>query len=145
MQVAFYKSKHRPVNRLIAWWLAGDYSHVELVLGQDAAGNSVCASSSMMDGGVRVKHMRLNPEHWDVLDVAGDVGQAWAWLQESEGQPYDYFGLLGQVARFLGHRQKRWLCHEAVAAMLGFGDPHRLDPCALYVVLARETSGVVAA
>lgn len=145
MQVAFYKSKHRPLNRLIAWWLAGDYSHVELVLGQDQAGNSVCASSSMMDGGVRVKHMKMNPDHWDIVQVDGDEAAAWDWLRAHDGEPYDYFGFLGQVARFLGQQQARWLCHESVAAMLGYDQAHRLDPCALHAVLTHSSKTTVSA
>lgn len=91
-----------------------------------------------MDGGVRVKHMQLNPENWDLLPVAGHAEDAWAWVRQYAGAQYDLLGLLGFVARVLGHDQKRFLCSEAVAAMLGFQDPWRFDPCSLHVALSRK-------
>lgn len=141
VQIAFYKGSKRLFNRLTSWWLAGPYSHVELVLGYDQAGQAICASSSMMDGGVRVKHMRLNPDHWDVAEVSGCADAAWAWLAEHEGAGYDYLGLLGFVARVLGHDQKRFVCSEAVAEMLGVVDGWRFDPCSLHASLTVNTLG----
>ena len=146
MYVAFYKGRKRLFNRVTSWWLRGPYSHVELVLGYDQAGQAICASSSMMDGGVRVKHMTLNPDHWDVVAVSGSADAAWAWLNKYEGAGYDYLGLLGFVARAVGHSPSRFVCSEAVAEMLGMADGWRFDPCSLYAALAwRETSAVAAA
>lgn len=136
MQVAFYKGRKRLFNRLAAWWQRGPYSHVELVLGYDSTGAAICASSSMMDGGVRVKHMRLDPAHWDLVDVDAPVQHAWGWLNEHEGAGYDYLGLLGFIARAIGHNPSRFVCSEAVAEMLGIPDGWRFDPCSLYAALA---------
>ena len=136
MQVAFYKGRKRLFNRLTSWWLRGPYSHVELVLGYDEAGQAICASSSMMDGGVRVKHMRLDPEHWDLVDVSGSADAAWSWLRKHEGAGYDYLGLLGFVARVIGHSKSRFVCSEAVAEMLGIPDGWRFDPCSLYAAVS---------
>ena len=140
MQVAFYKGRKRLFNRLTAWWLRGPYSHCELILSADANGLAICASSSMMDGGVRVKHMRLDPAHWDLVPVDRDPGQAWAWLQEHDGEGYDYLGLSGFIARVLGHDPARWVCSEAVAAMLGMPESWRFDPCSLWAALSRQTT-----
>ncbi len=137
MQAAFYKGRKRLFNRLTSLWLRGPYSHCELVLGTDENGLAVCASSSFLDGGVRVKHMRLDPAHWDVVEVGGSHVSAWQWLQEHHGQPYDLLGLAGFIARALGHDKARWLCSEAVAAMLGVPDAWRFDPCSLWAALAR--------
>lgn len=135
MQMAFYKGKKRLFNRLTRLWLRGPYSHCELILGTDHNGLAICASSSFLDGGVRIKHMPLNPENWDILPVRGDVYDAWHWLADHEGQPYDVLGLLGFIYRVLGHDKDRWLCSEAVAAMLGIPDAWRFDPCSLYAAL----------
>lgn len=132
LKVAFYKGNKRLFNRLTAWWLAGEYSHCELILGTDENGLSICASSSMMDGGVRVKHMRLDPAHWDIVEVRADPKLAWAWLEEHEGDGYDYFGLLGFILRPLKQDQTRWFCNEAVGGMLGVEDPWRFDTCSFY-------------
>ena len=82
MQAAFYKGRKRLFNRITSWWLRGTYSHCELVLETDSNGLAVCASSSALDGGVRIKHMRLDPAHWDLVPVAGDVHDAWHWLAQ---------------------------------------------------------------
>lgn len=141
MQVAFYKGRKRLFNRLTAWWLRGPYSHCELILGTDAQGRAICASSSFMDKGVRVKHMALNPAHWDVIEVGGSVAYARDWLQAHNGQGYDLLGLAGFVARVLGHDKDQWVCSEAVAAMLGLPDAWRFDPCSLWAALSRATVG----
>lgn len=134
--IAFYKGRKRLFNRLTSFWLRGPYSHVELVLGYDEAGQAICASSSMMDGGVRVKHMRLDLTHWDLVPVSGNVDAAWEWLRRHEGAGYDYLGLLGFVARAIGHSPKRFVCSEAVAEMLGIPDGWRFDPCSLYAAVS---------
>jgi hypothetical protein len=137
MQVAFYKGRKRLFNRITAWWLRGTYSHCELVLGTDAQGRAICASSSWMDGGVRIKHMELDPAHWDLVHVQGSADDAWTWVRKHYGQGYDLLGLLGFVARVLGHSKARWTCCEAVAAMLGMPQPWRFDPCVLWAALSR--------
>ena len=138
MRAAFYKGRKRLFNRLTAWWLRGPYSHCELIMGADAQGRSICASSSFMDGGVRVKHMHLDPEHWDVIEVAGSADAARDWLVEHCGQGYDVLGLVGFIARVLGQSKRRWFCSEAVAAMLDIPDAWRFDPCSLWAALSRE-------
>ncbi|CAN7520941.1 hypothetical protein LJR074_003664 [Acidovorax sp. LjRoot74] len=138
MRIAFYKGRKRLFNRVTSWWLRGSYSHCELVLGTDAQGRSICASSSFMDGGVRVKHMVLDPAHWDQIEVMGSVHQARDWLQQHYGRGYDVLGLVGFVARVLGHDKDRWLCSEAVAAMLCMPDAWRFDPCSLWAALTRQ-------
>ena len=139
MQLAFYKGRTRFFDRLTQWWLRGPYSHCELVLETDATGRSVCASSSALDGGVRIKHMHLNPAHWDMLPVAGDVHDAWHWIGRHHGQGYDYLGFVGFIARVLGHSKSRWICSEAVAEMLDMPEGWRFDPCSLWAALSRPS------
>ena len=136
LQVAFYKGRTRLFNRLVSWWLNGPYSHAELILSVDGD-VCECASSSFLDGGVRTKRMRLDPEHWDVVNVSGDVAKARAWLLDHEDDRYDTFGLLGLVwRRGKGSDTKVW-CTESVAAMLGYNEAWRFDPMTLYVCLTR--------
>lgn len=75
MKVAFYKAT-RPglegvFNALVRWWTKGPYSHCELIL-EERDGLALCGSASWLDGGVRLKWIKLNPEHWDLLPVSGD-------------------------------------------------------------------------
>ncbi len=141
MQVAFYKGRKRLFNRITSWWLRGPYSHCELILGTGANGLAICASSSLRDGGVRVKHMELKPGHWDVIEVGGSADSAWAWLRAHHGQGYDLLGMFGLMARVLGQDQSRWVCSEAVGAMLGIPDAWRFDPCSLCAALSRAVEG----
>lgn len=146
MQIAFYKGRKRLFNRVVSWWLRGPYSHCELVLGASPLnGNPMCASSSMMDGGVRVMCVPLDPANWDLIDVQGDEAAARVWLDEHYRDGYDYLGLLGFIARVLGQSKRRWTCSEAVGAMLGIPDAWRFDPCSLHAALAlRQPSQEVA-
>lgn len=79
MKAAFYKGRKRLFNRLTAWWLRGPYSHCELIVGTDLQGRSICASSSFMDGGVRIKAMHLDVEHWDLVEVGEMLGMPEPW------------------------------------------------------------------
>ena len=135
MHIAFYKGRKRLFNKLTCWWLRGPYSHCELVLGQDSNGDFVCASASFLDGGVRIKHMQLNPGHWDLVPVSGDVNDAWYWVGRHHGEGYDLLGFVGFIYRVLGHSKKRWFCSEAVAEMLGMQDGWRFDPCSLHAAV----------
>lgn len=136
MKVAFYKGKKRLFNRLTSWWLRGPYSHCELII-EGLQSGVVCASSSFMDGGVRVKVIKLDPEHWDVIEVAGDVELACQWLNDHAGEGYDTLGLIGFIARVIKQDKRRWFCSEAVAAMLQIPEPWRFDPCNLHAALTR--------
>ena len=137
MQVAFYKGRSRVFNRSVSWWLGGPYSHCELVL-WTKNGLSYCISASFSDGGVRMKAIVLDPDHWDLVDVEGDVSDAINWLDAHDKDLYDLLGLLGFVWRRQDGNKGKWFCSEAVAAMLGFDEPWRFDPMSLYRVLTKE-------
>lgn len=134
LQIAFYKGRSRFFNRAVAWWLRGPYSHCELILFTTGL-VATCASSSYMDGGVRVKRMVLDPDHWDIVTVTTDADPS-AWLQAHQADRYDLLGLLGFVWRRQTGEQRKWFCSEAVAAMLGFPEPWRFDPMALWAALS---------
>ena len=135
MKVAFYKGRTRLFNRLVSWYLRGSYSHCELVLQTSPDGVSLCASSSFMDGGVRLKHIVLDPAHWDLVEAGGSPAKAWAWTVGREHDGYDLLGLLGFMWRRQAGEQHKWFCSEAVAAMLGYSEPWRFDPMNLYHAL----------
>lgn len=135
MKIAFYKGKKRIFNLLTSWWLRGRYSHCELILRENPNGSCLCVSSSFMDGGVRSKEIFLDPDHWDILEIEGDVVYAQKWFDSHKGQPYDVLGLVGFIFRVLGQSKSRWFCSEAIAEMLGLLDSWRFDPCVLYAAL----------
>lgn len=133
MKLAFYRGHRRLFDRLVQWWTRAEYSHCELVLAERDDGLSECASSSFLDGGVRLKLIRLAPEKWDIIDIDGDAEAARAWFHQHIGNRYDLLGLLG----FIWPRkddQSRWFCSEAVAASIGLTEPWRYSPGGLAAV-----------
>ncbi len=143
LQVAFYKGRTRLFNRAVSWWERGPYSHCELVTAHLNAG-ALCWSSSFTDGGVRLKVIALDPDHWDLVDVRASAQQeaaAIAWFKAHEGQPYDLRGLLGMVWRPAGHDKERWYCNEAIGAALGVPDPWRFEPNSLFSLLHYANKG----
>lgn len=139
MKIAFYKGRKRLFNRLVSWWTRGPYSHTELVRETEpGSGIYHCFSSSFLDGGVRLKRMPLDPEHWDLVDVEGDWDAAADWFAEHLGAGYDVIGLAGLVLRRVPDARGRFFCSEAVAASLGYPESWRLDPNTLHAVVTRE-------
>jgi hypothetical protein len=138
VKVAFYKGRKRLFNRLVSWYLKGPYSHCELVTRTDLLGVSDCLSSSFMDGGVRLKRMRLDPANWDLVEVECDPRRAHYWLDLHEEEGYDVLWLLGFTwRRKTGYRTK-WGCSEAVAEMMGMPDSWRFDPMTLWASLTKR-------
>lgn len=136
MQIAFYKSKHKPFNKIVSWWLRGPYSHAELVTDVDPYGSSTCISASWMDGGVRKKEMYLNPQHWDLIEIDADPKFVQEWYEKHVGMRYDILGLLGFVWRRNYQEDTKWFCSEALGAMLKLREPWRLDPMTLWAIVA---------
>ncbi len=134
LQIAFYKGKKKILNKLIAWWTKGDYSHVELVI------NGVCYSSSMQDGGVRKKQIDLdNSQNWDVFQLNGfDQQAAYNWFEANLGKGYDYIGLVHFVFPSVYHNENRFFCSEAIAKSLGIPEARSLSPNSLFTLLDRK-------
>lgn len=132
MQIAFYKGRGKLFNRLVSWWLRGPYSHVELVMYTEANGTSKCASSSYEDKGVRIKYMKLNPLHWDLIPIKGSLIHVDDWITTHDKEKYDILGILGFVWRPIPESKTKWMCSEAVASMLGWKEAWRLDPMSLW-------------
>lgn len=137
LQAAFYKGRMSGIrgltNDITRLWLLGKYSHCEWIFSDGLWG-----SSSLIDGGVRLKAIQLNPDKWDVWPVTLKEEPIRNWFDEHSERktPYDILGLGGFVARPLGHYRRGRFCSEAMAESAGFKEPWRLDPCALAAILA---------
>jgi hypothetical protein len=141
--LASYKSTHEGpagwINRGIRYVTNSEYSHSEIAVGNPFEGAVDCVSSSGIDGGVRVKRMKLSPTRWDILPLP-DVKQSNVdqFLARESGAKYDFFG----VARFLlpwlfGASKRRWFCSEACAAIIGFDEPWRFSPADLEIIIRK--------
>lgn len=132
-QLAFYKGKGTWLDAVIRWVTRSPYSHVELILDPTDKGNdgeSLCFSSSARDGGVRVKRIKLNPDHWDIQTIEWPVGDHIERLFANlAGSKYDYWGLLfSQFFNWRRHSKTRWFCSEVIAFALGVPQGQRYSP-----------------
>ena len=125
--VAFYKSKGKLFNRLIrAWqWLNREkywyVSHVELLRDYDVATDTwKCYSSSAMDGGVRIKNIRIDSAKWELIPFDPALGgRCDEWMAAHIGKKYDWLGIFGQVFKRVGQNESKFYCNEAIQGMLG--------------------------
>ncbi len=124
MLVAHYVGAHRgdtlltrlgwAVVRLVQRGPWRRVTHVEAIHEVHDDGTVTIASSSLRDGGVRDKRVRLTPGHWLIVDVPQwSVRDSLRLLAESRGMPYDW---RGAAATVLPLRQSRrgYFCTEWV-------------------------------
>ena len=63
VSLALYVGKGKIGNWAIRKWTGSQESHCELVV------DGLAYSSSLMDGGVRVKYIEWNPAHWEFIPI----------------------------------------------------------------------------
>ena len=114
---------------LIRTFTRSPYSHCEIAVALDG-GQFECYSSSIRDGGVRVKTMPLPPEKWDLIPVDVKPEQAYEALAATFGAKYDWLGATGVIARWR-HDKRKWFCSEWCAWTLGLSNPERFCPGSL--------------
>ena len=104
------------------------YSHCELAVAREN-GQYDCYSSSIRDGGVRRKTMKLPTDKWDLIEIR--QMNAFEDLRNHFGatraQAYDWLGALGVVTHWKDSKRK-WFCSEWCAAALGLANPERFSP-----------------
>ena len=112
-------------------------THTELLLGGPWHRASI-ASSSIVDGGVRIRHrVRLNPAHWIALErklPREHEASLQDWFVRNQGKPYDLRGAAGCVMPALvQHNNGAYYCTESVASAARYEAPHTLCPAAFYL------------
>ena len=136
VKFAFFRGKGTIVDRLICFWMRGEYSHCECILADNGDGTYLCASS-VPGIGVRIASIELPPSDWDIIEGPGDVAAAHVWFLDRVGKAYDYIGLLGFIFRpvTIDARDKYW-CSEACLLAIGFESAWRYDPNAMAELIA---------
>ena len=124
VQLALYKGKGLPFNKLVRWWTSSEYSHCELVIDQ------LAYSSSLMDGGVRKKWIDFRPEHWDFIDLPwADADAVMDYFVRTDAEKY---GVLGLIKSQLLNRnyfiKGSQFCSEWCANALGLPSPSSYSP-----------------
>ena len=119
-------------------------THTEMVLAGPWWAADI-ASSSLMDGGVRIKKaVRLNRAHWMAVEVPGwEAQQSAAWFIAHLGEPYDSRGAVGSVLYGLG-QDDGWFCNEADGASVGQIDPHKMPPAGFMDYCLGQTGARIA-
>lgn len=126
MRIAFYIGNHAadswPVRLgcyLTRLAQKGEFkkaTHCEAIHEELPDGSCVIASSSLRDGGVRLKTVTLNPENWRIVNVhQWNVKKSIELMSITKGEPYD---LRGALATVLPGKQQtgRWFCNEWIGA-----------------------------
>lgn len=117
------------VTRLVQKGSLQRVTHVEAVLQEHEDGSVTIGSASLRDGGVRVKTVKLNPDHWIIIDVPSwDVLRAQQWFADHAGEAYDWRGAFVTWLPATWDRKKQWFCNESVAASVGVVDPDIQGP-----------------
>lgn len=111
MKIAFYKGEGNWTDKLIRLWTGGNYSHVEIVIGE------LWYTSSWYDGGVVRRKIDYKPENWDFLEVPDELADNVIELyHNTKNQKYDLLGILfNEVFPFKMEDKNKWYCSEWVA------------------------------
>lgn len=133
---AFYKARPgRIADRIIRLASWSRYSHVEFVLDQ-SEGETTCISASKRDGGiVRVKTMRMNPEHWDYITIPGDHAAARRYAEAQIGTRYNMIGAALSITPITARLGQGLFCSQFMGLIAGVPDPHTLTPGELHDIL----------
>lgn len=124
VKLALYKGKGKLFNRLVRWWTGSQYSHCELVV------EGLWYSSSLMDGGVRRKHIDPRPGHWDFIELPFvSADQVRAYFYETDDDKYGVIGLItAQVFNRNRAQDHAQFCSQWCAAAMGIPNPASYSP-----------------
>lgn len=148
ISLAFYKASNGSViDRLINRFSGNaGYSHVEIVFS-----NGMFFTSSPRDGGVRLKVIKPDPNHWDFINLHLTTEQEqtiWDWaLKQAEpnwpnGKPsikYDWNGVIGFLLPLSDNPNDKFCSEECLEALqlIDWGPavrPITVSPNSLYFI-----------
>lgn len=142
--LASYRGGSRGVAALVGaavrWVTQSEWSHCEIAIGNSHADQFACITASGMDGGVRIKRMRLDPMRWRLTPLPWvDEARAWTFLASNGGAAYDWAGVMRFALPVVmrSEHPSRWFCSEACAAIMGLADPWRFTPADLHIIAGR--------
>lgn len=138
VKFAFAKNPSTLLDKLICWWMNGNYFHSEVILAENADGTYTIASSVPGTGVRTAVNQSLPAADWDIVEGPGDVTAATAWFQAHDGEAYDWLGLFGFFLRPLTLlTRKKWWCSNADLASVGMtSSAWRFDPNSMYAFLS---------
>lgn len=129
-KIIFYKAKTGTiVDKAIALWTCGVYSHCEIVICWDD-GRYNCLSASSRDGGVRMKQIKdyETSGKWDIYDIKLNINEIKYFWDETCGKKYDWIGILfNEFLPFKLQHNDKWYCSEWIAKLLCLNDYDKLN------------------
>ena len=145
MEVIFYKAKYGTwVDKLIAWWTGGEYSHCLVVVNR--------IPYEVSPENLKVErygtcYFYQNKEDYDFYRVKIDTDEVKvaALLDLELGKKYDWLGIwLSQFLPFRKQKRNKWFCSELTAYALKLAgvrllkQPQCYSPNHLYRELKRK-------
>ena len=124
IRLALYKGKGNWVNALIRWRIQSIYSHCEIIA------NDYWYSSTVHDGGVRVKKFLSDELSWDIIEIPFIAPeQIENHFNNTKNKPYGWLDLF--QSQLLGRRtgdNRGDFCSEWCADALGLESATRYSP-----------------
>lgn len=119
IRIRFSADDTSPFSRLTRWVTGSEWSHAELLYGDD------WGIGSMPFDGVCSRRIPSH-EKFKIISIEGDLPKALQWVSRQLGSPYDYLGIVGfAVPGFDWQDPGSWYCFELIAGLLkdqGFND-----------------------
>lgn len=141
VRIAFRYGDTRLFARLVCLWRGGDSAHCEVAILEPGSSDTyMCLSASWLDGGVRIKHMKLPTSKWRVYNIDVSQDNVYNWASAHVGKKYDWVGLLGFILPRIKGRKKSYFCSEVAAEVMGLNEPYKFDLRLLELVCARYGS-----
>jgi hypothetical protein len=140
MKIAHYIGNHDKDTPLVraGWALTrlvqkGEFAHVthcEAILVEHPDGTVDIGSSSLRDGGVRVKrNVRLTAGNWIIMNVPQFCALRSAdWFARHDGSGYDTRGAFASAFPIQWSVDGRFFCNQAVGAAVGLSSPEIFGP-----------------
>ncbi len=147
--IAFYKGEGLRRDRIVRWWTASPYSHVELIMPNGTRTGIMPPEDPV----VRTKScVGIQKTDWDFVDISVTEKQLnllRRFIESTRGQGYDWLGMIVSHLTPLKVRlPNKWYCSEWVAYALSVSkiltwkqlklyDTSRMPPGKLYNLLKK--------
>ncbi len=140
VRLAFYKASGGLGDKIIRWWTAKEFSHVELVFPPNGpefiVPTGTAFSASVVDQGVRFKEIDFKPENWTFVDVVPALSfderiSLWEWCAKRvvENRGYALLDLVKFVLPAWPQDWRQYFCSEVcIAALQHVGRFPNIDP-----------------
>jgi hypothetical protein len=134
IKIAFYKGEGDWADKAIKIWTRSEYSHVELVVGNE------WTSTSPRTLKLEQRILSYNPDHWDMFGVEVDMDRFDKLYKRYKDCKYDWTGIfLSQFLPLNIEDPDKLFCSEWCAMVIGMDKPNQYSPASLHKKLKSES------